>query len=446
MSGRPHPPTEMRALMQEWKHGRAVRELIPVARSIGEPSFAAEALFALATDPALPEKDAEHVALEALRFVDKVERDWRRGEALANMSKRLPEFRRHPAAAGKLAAAVVDRILGLPAQTRTDAMRSAAPHLDATELPRLMARALASEEPLETGKAILKAAAEAGIAGAVLPPIRDTLDIELRLRMLGAWAGRMSATQPAESAIVAADMATGAQSIPDPAIRIDVLRAAVAACESIEPLQALATWARTADPDPGARILSAAGARADRIGRADLAETWLREASSRAESIPDEKARASVQRNVQEGLKRVGVELSAVAPLAKPGGKGETAGTPPAGERAQAAETGRTAGSGRGRATRHVLALVDTYEGGLGDVHLRAVARAAPLCDAFGLDLALVGFPVKDAAAFVKRAGRETNVGEGRGSLEMLLREGRLHLVAVGEDAVPDFAPLGVPV
>ena len=62
---------------------------------------------------------------------------------------------------------------------------------------------------------------------------------------------------------------------------------------------------------------------------------------------------------------------------------------------------------------RHVLALYDTYEGGLKEVHLRAIARAAPLCHAFGLDLALMGFPATNVRAIAGQAATETNIGDG---------------------------------
>ena len=438
LSGRPHPPSQMRALMQEWKRGRAVRELLPVARSIEDPSFAAEALFALATDPKLPAADAEKAALEGLRFSDKVERDWRRGEALAGMGGWLPDLRAHHKEAGaKVEAALLDRLLQLPAKPRADAMRAVAGHIAPAELPRVMARALASEEQaLDIGKAILKAAVESGGAAQVLPAIRDCLDLELRARMLAAWASRMAPTQPEESGRVLGEMLNGAATL-EPAVRLDVVRAFVAACEGPEPLHALHKWvAQQPEDEAAARLLSAMGARADKLGHADLAGSWLRQAQDRAARIPDEKARQSVQKNINEGLRRMGAFPDDVAAIGPPLGKA-------AAETAETADARRKPGAA---SARHVLALVDTYEGGLGEVHLRAVARAAPLCDAFGLDLALVGFPVKDVASFVKRAGRETNIGEGRGSLEALHREGRVHLVAVAEGEVPDVSALGTPV
>lgn len=441
MSGRPHPPSQMRALLQEWKRGRAVRELLPQARSIADASFAAETLFALATDPALGAQEAENAALEALRFADKVERDWRRGEALAGMGAYLAALRKtHSAVAAKVAAGLADRILQLPSKTRAEAMRAVAPYAGESELPRLMARALASdEEPLETGKAVLKAAADTGAGGAVLQAIRDSLEPGLRARMLGAWATRMAATQPEEAGRVLGEALAAIAGL-EGLERLDVARAIVASCDAEEPLRHVHRWAVAQEDEPAARLLSSLGARADKLGKSALAKEWLREAERRAQAIGDEKVRAKVLANVQEGLRRAG-ELPGDVPAVVGGQKVRPAASPP-GTKETTATTEPTAARGG----RHVMALVDAYEGGLGEVHLRAVARAAPLCDAFGLDLAIVGFPVKDLASFVKRAGRETNIGEGRGSLEALHRDGRLHLVVVPENGVPDFSGLGLAV
>jgi len=435
MSGRPHPPAHMRALLQEWKRGRrSVRELLPEARSIEDPSFAAEALFTLATDGDLAERDAVQVALEALRLCDRTERTWRRAEALGAMAKDLDAWRGRSAdAAAKVRSAVVDHALALPDDDGAAAIAAVAKHVGEPEWTRLLAAAAALPSGLDAAKAVLRAADDAGAAAAMLSSLRSLPAGETRLRLLGAWSARMAATQPEMASAVAAEMADAAVGMPDRARGLDVVRAAVAAMEGAEPLHAIRRVADGADDEVAARVLTAVAARADRLGRGELAATWLREAAAHAQRIPDLKARESVQRNVTEGLRRMGLLPEGVTS------------PPPAGK--DAAPTPRTTGQATapsvGHATRHTLALVDAYEGGLGDVHLRAVARAAPLCDAFGFGLALVGFPVKDLDAFVRRAGRETNVGEGRGSLESLHRSGRLALVPVPEGGVPDLSRWG---
>lgn len=96
---------------------------------------------------------------------------------------------------------------------------------------------------------------------------------------------------------------------------------------------------------------------------------------------------------------------------------------------------------------RHILALYDTYEGGLKQVHSRAVARAAPLCMAFDLDLALMGFPSDDLNRVVKLSATETNIGKGGSYLRELHSSGRVHLVHCTIKEPPqDWSGLGLPI
>ena len=97
--------------------------------------------------------------------------------------------------------------------------------------------------------------------------------------------------------------------------------------------------------------------------------------------------------------------------------------------------------------TRHILALYDTYEGGLKQTHVRAVSRAAPLCAAFSLDLALMGFPTDDIERIIDLSSSETNIGKGGKFLNEMHRQGRIHLVPCKENEPPrDWSELGLPV
>ena len=71
------------------------------------------------------------------------------------------------------------------------------------------------------------------------------------------------------------------------------------------------------------------------------------------------------------------------------------------------------------------LGLLNTYTAKtLQDAHIRAIARAAPLCYAFDLNLYLFGFPVGGALEAISMVERTTRVGGGR-YLRRLFEEGR---------------------
>lgn len=78
-----------------------------------------------------------------------------------------------------------------------------------------------------------------------------------------------------------------------------------------------------------------------------------------------------------------------------------------------------------------VICLVNTYDKlKLHEIHLRSIARAAPLCYAFNMHLALLDFPfwrrVEDVAEDVSEY---TTIGEGGKYLIELVEEGKLHLI-----------------
>ncbi len=78
-----------------------------------------------------------------------------------------------------------------------------------------------------------------------------------------------------------------------------------------------------------------------------------------------------------------------------------------------------------------VLCLVNTYDKlKLHEIHLRTIARAAPLCYAYDFHLALMDFDFwEDEREMVEQVAEYTTIGEhGKYALE-LLKLGRIHLI-----------------
>lgn len=78
-----------------------------------------------------------------------------------------------------------------------------------------------------------------------------------------------------------------------------------------------------------------------------------------------------------------------------------------------------------------VACLVNTYDKlELHEIHLRTIARAAPLCYAYDFHLALYDFNFwKSREELVEDVVEHTTIGEGGKYLKMLNEEGRLHLI-----------------
>ncbi len=71
------------------------------------------------------------------------------------------------------------------------------------------------------------------------------------------------------------------------------------------------------------------------------------------------------------------------------------------------------------------MGLYNTYEKKLSSAHVRAVARAAPLCYAFGLKLGLFGFPFRSTKEAVEKVGSDSKVDKGGFYLKLLEKEDR---------------------
>ncbi len=78
-----------------------------------------------------------------------------------------------------------------------------------------------------------------------------------------------------------------------------------------------------------------------------------------------------------------------------------------------------------------VLCLVNTYDKlKLHEIHLRSIARVAPLCFAFDFHLALLDFPFwKEVKEVVEEVSSYTTIGEHGKYLIELAEKGKVHLI-----------------
>lgn len=400
-----HPPAKARALVQDAKAGRRpISELLGEARAIADASFVAEALAALAEDPRLDVTTGGRALTDAASALNRAERAFRKAEAGAEVARRAarwrpndPEAAQHRAKAYASLANTAQSLHGKDLAALATAIAKVAPEHRAAMLRLVLHH---GADPIEDAKAILATGNGPGVAQAIVDAPTEAQ-------------GRLLAYHRAHGGEVELGSSLeAAASLPPPARR-DALRAIIAAA----PLADLPAIHAKLPAEPGerGRLLCALAAQADKRGDPGKAKAWFEEAGADANRLPPGKERDAVLRNVEAGWSRLG----GAAPADKP----RDPATVPAASVVSAASPDRASAG-----ARHVLALVDAYEGQLGDVHFRALGRAAPLCWAFGLDLGLVGFPVPDVATLVAKAAKTSNIGEGGGYLEKLAASGRVHL------------------
>ncbi|MEA3166591.1 MAG: hypothetical protein QOJ26_1463 [Thermoplasmata archaeon] len=220
-----HPPSHMRALVQESRSGggRPIQELVDEARSIPDASFAAEALFHLAGDARLPAGEAGRALAESLHLLNKVERGWRQAEVLEEMVRKAGKLRADPASAQhieRFLSGLVDVALKMPSgQALSKALQAFAKAAPASRRGELVAKALAN-----TGFALQDAKALIDASPGSRKAILGADDTALRARLLAHLHINAAAGTMAEA------LAQAAQ-VPDQD-RIEVYRGIVASIEA----------------------------------------------------------------------------------------------------------------------------------------------------------------------------------------------------------------------
>ncbi|HJQ93222.1 MAG TPA: hypothetical protein VJ874_02930, partial [Candidatus Thermoplasmatota archaeon] len=181
----PHPPSHMRALVQESRSGggRPVHELLDEAKSIPDASFASEALFHLAGDPRLTAGEAGRALNESLHLLNKVERGWRQAEVLEEMVRKAPKLRADPPSAQHLerfVSGLVDVALQMPSgQALSKALQSFAKSAPPARRGELVAKALGN-----TGFALQDAKALVDASPGSRKALAAARDSALRARLL----------------------------------------------------------------------------------------------------------------------------------------------------------------------------------------------------------------------------------------------------------------------
>ncbi|MBW3581552.1 MAG: DUF531 domain-containing protein [Euryarchaeota archaeon] len=402
MSPGAHGPTELRELLRRLKEQRSdPHPLIRDAKLMADRARAAEALVAIATH-AEATTETRNEALEvAVDRIRQVEREGQVAETVPVIVKTLDN-----AGAATAAAPFVDRLTALPdGEALSVGLRETAKHVPDPLRVALFERALLNRgTERDDAKAVLRAAfttpADLETAGAWQARLRAIDDPELSARLM-AFLHHQIATIASTHALVESTMADVAQRLAattgrsDARGRIDLWRAIVQTLVVPSSLDPLERAIETEPPGVRADVALALGAQADRLGEKERASALFDDVERLVAEVPPthadrllgklETARAYLRGETPGGKKGAPEKRSKPVPMQRQSGR-------------------LTAPSG------HSLALLNTYTGGVKEIHFRAVARAAPLCAAFGLDLVLVGFPLP-LTELVERTARETRIG-----------------------------------
>jgi len=497
--GKSHDPSQYRALVRETKkarNGKEIMNLVRRAKRLNDPYYTSLALISISSHPILPLDEATSLAEQAMLYEGREERGWRKTELLGKLATKLSKWRdeeREEATIdvkGYLFDRLLEEINVIPVgKARSDAIKVVGPKvpLDRMEIVMKISR----DNPgfvLEDGRAVirswiekLKHTATAAdemevqitcigtlISGVDEPQVRAKLYGYLHLQMVKAGIG-IKGMDPFDAGLkVARDMMTGEQ-------RLEVLRYLVSLEDDEARLLVVKGESeRFENPVFGIRLLSTLAGRADKIGQPELTHEWLHEAERQAGGIEDPKERGTIRLNLAQGFARSNHMMEAEDSLKRAledcegirneglkaatelrvrstgrrwgltGAEWTEGDVAKEGEKKEETVPMKECPPEVGKLIRgveganHVLALYDAYEGGVKPSHLRAIARAAPLCTAFDLDLSLIGFPSSDLSQMVDATIRETNIGQGGKLLRKLVDQGRVSLVPANPEDDPE--------
>ena len=496
MTSHRHPPSHARALLREarGKGGRDARSLLDEARQIADPAYVAVALHGLCANRDVDTVTATKVLAEVAAAIHDIDREWRRAEIMTELAGKMPAWRERDdsANAAKLGffEALVDEVANIRVgEARSAAIQGLAKHVTSTLHIQRLRDLARNNDGFEA--ADLKTVLRQVGRNADDRMVKDVLEWDFGskvspARMLGylhVQSQRRSNTLRGKIWKAAVDAAWAGGDTED-------VRYLATHAKRLDDLRELhGTLTHAGDDETAARVLATLAAMADKQRAHVERDAWLKEGLARVELIREPAPRALLLAKYAEAFTRArahdrGNQLLAAAKefavqagdvverkveqiaqrllAAATGGQApvdsdssEDASPDSAGQARDAAPaTGRGGATGApgsaaatasGSAPRggvdiapasgHRLALVDTYEGGLKTTHFRAIARAAPLCAAFGLDLVLVGFPTKDLPDLLRASAKETNIGGGGRYLRALADASRVHLVTFIPDA-----------
>ena len=485
-----HTPSDYRALIRKLKtiNDSQLIELINEARGLPDPYFVSLALFAISDHPHLELNKAVETAKEAIEQTKKVQRLWRRAEILSELVKKSKSWRKDEGTnTEQYENELLDDIQAIViamdhGQGLSDAVIGCSPYFGCNRLKTLLDRAIKNEGFVaEDTKVVIKQLLKQCsfsklLVDQITSTIRTIDDAFVRAKLFGylhLQANNLGRIIEANSAL---KLAIETANNVDDNQRLELFRYLTQNVTNKEELEILYNaLSYLDDPENKARFLATLAGSADKAGSAELAYQWLTEGVELSDQIGDSKTMASIKLNLALGFEKLGESEMANqnfqaaldlcgenntlrARILKAMGlvdEKELTKQPHDSQKFKVNNNKKADISdnhSQDKITKrgtpnHVLAIYDTYEGGLKPIHFRTVARAAPLCYAFNLDLFLLGFPTKDLDHFIDQVKTETNIGKSGYYLKQMAANKRISLVHCTQNEQPtNWNEIGLPV
>ena len=393
VSRKNHNPSIARRILRDLKRGESPENLIPIVKEISDPYYAALGLTYIASTELLERRKSEKLLKQVFSKVDKVEQSWRRLELLGEISKRLKNIND-----SKLQEIQYKQILKLSMSEKKEKVKDFfvknVKNFPPTLLESLLTNSLKIKGyEFESSKAVIRQwANNAPIENLIT--VLSTQKGDIRIKLLGYLHFQLNKSKipidqsPLEIALKYVDSE-------------EMLRYLVRVCSKPADLDLVELHLSKKTTEEAVPISIALIARADRKGWNQQAHQLADNTETLIDSISDSEIQNKFKSKLQITTDRLKGERILKSPE-------------PKNPMVQISDSGK-----------HTLGLYNTYGGNWNHPHYKAVFKAANLCSAFDLNLALIDFPEIEPDYLVSEIKKEMRLAND-GYLSQLLSNNRV--------------------
>ena len=393
MGGKNHNPSIARRILRDLKRGESPEKLIPEIKQISDPYYKALALVYISSIGFLDSKKSANLLKQAFSNVENVEQSWRRLELLGEITKRLKELQD-----SKLKRVQYKEILKLlnseKKRSVSDFFVKNAKHFPSSLLDSLLTTSLKLKgHEFKSSKAIIRHWINHKSAEDLINFL-STQKGEIRPKLLGYLHFQLnkSKIKTESSALELALKFSKSE---------EMLRYLVRVCSKPADLDLVELYLSKKTAEEAIPISIALIARADRKGWNQQAHQFAANTKKLIESISDSESRDKFKSKLQITTDRLKGEIIPSAPSPKK-------------EMVVISDSGK-----------NTLGIYNTYGGNWNHPHYKAVFKAANLCSAFDLNLALIDFPEIEPERLVNEIKKEMRL-PNEGYLSQLLSNNRV--------------------
>ena len=368
MAGKNHNPSVARRISREIKRGESPESLLPLAKSINDPYYRSLSLVSIASS--ISSKKSKKIFESAFREVNNVNEEWRRTELLGKIAKNLKIM-----SDGNQKSRMFEKVLVLSSKGKEEATKDFVVKYSKNYPDELLETLLyhtinLKQYSFESSKAVIRIWVKRKPVDSLLAQL-SVIKSNLRTRLFGYLHFQLSKSkiQIKPTALETALQADNSE---------EMLRYLVRICSSPSDLDLVAS--SVLDQSPA--IMLALTARADRKGWAKEARAYASQAQETIDHLPTSNEKEGLLSKLKITLDRLDAPLpeKPIIPLED---------------------------SGMVSKGKHTLGLLNTYGGKWNHPHFKAIHKAANLCSAFDLDLALIDFPKIESGELINEVKKE---------------------------------------